>query len=76
MKEKVIALLEDIIPGFDADDEKLYDGGTLTSLNVLQLIASIDDELDLQVPPAKIRPEYFNSVAGIVRLVEELEDEQ
>ncbi|MBO4368289.1 MAG: acyl carrier protein [Clostridia bacterium] len=70
MIEKVIELLEDIIPDFDRENEALVDSGEMTSLSVLQLIAAIDDELDVQIPPSDIRPENFNSVRSIAAVIE------
>ena len=70
MVEKVIELLEDIIPDFDRDNDALVDSGEMTSLSVLQLIAAIDDELDVQIPPSDIRPENFNSVESIAAVIE------
>ncbi len=69
MIEKVIELLEDIIPDFDRENEALVDSGEMTSLSVLQLIAAIDDELDVQIPPSDIRPENFNSVRSIAAVI-------
>lgn len=75
MRDKVIELLEDIVPGFDRDNEKLVDSGEMTSLSVLQLIVAIDDEFDVQIPPSDIRPENFNSIDSIAAVIEKNMDE-
>ena len=73
MKEKVIAILNEIKPNFNPNENGLIEKGILTSLDILQLISAIDDELDISIPPTKIKPIYFNSVDDIVRLLESLD---
>ncbi len=76
MKEKIIEIIREIAPNFDANSSELVKAGILTSLDILQIIAAIDDELDIAIPAVKIKPEYFNSVDGIVKLLKELNEEE
>ena len=73
MRDKIIEILSDINPNFNPEDTNLIDGGVLASLDLLQLISEIDDELDIAIPPTKIKPANFNSVDEIVSLLETLE---
>lgn len=74
--ERVYALLEQIIPNTDyrtATD--LVDSKALTSLNIVKLVAALNDEFDIEITPLHLMPENFNSAASIWALVQELDGE-
>ena len=76
MKEQIIEILEVIQP--EADDETcltLIDDHILTSLDVLSLVAELEDEFDVTIPTVEIIPSNFNSVDAIAALVERLQEE-
>ena len=68
MKEQIIEILEDIQP--EADYETC-----LTSLDVLSLVAELEDEFDVTIPTVEIIPSNFNSVDAIAAMVERLQEE-
>ena len=73
MKEKVIELLSEIRD--DVDYEKcdtLMEDQLLSSLDLMQLIGALDDEFDVAIPAEEILLENFNSVDGIVAMLERL----
>ena len=72
MKEKVLALLEDVLPQIDFTGDALVDGGALDSLSLVTAIGELSMEFDITVPYEEITPENFNSLDAIVRLVERL----
>lgn len=74
MKEKLIAMIKDIIFDFNVDETALLDGGILTSLDMLQLIVSIKEEFGVSIPASAIKPENFNSVDSILNTIETLMD--
>jgi len=49
------------------------DGHDLDSVGIIQLLAALEDEFRISVPPEEIRPENFQSLAGIVAMVGRLQ---
>lgn len=76
MKEQIIEILEDIQPEADYETcQTLIDDHILTSLNVLSLVAELEDEFDVTIPTVEIIPSNFNSVDAIAAMVERLQEE-
>lgn len=76
MKEQIIEILEDIQPEADYETcQTLIDDHILTSLDVLSLVAELEDEFDVTIPTVEIIPSNFNSVDAIVAMVERLQEE-
>ena len=76
MKEQIIEILEDIQPEADYETcQTLIDDHILTSLDVLSLVAELEDEFDVTIPTVEIIPSNFNSVDAIATMVERLQEE-
>ena len=76
MKEQIIEILEDIQPEADYENcQTLIDDHILTSLDVLSLVAELEDEFDVTIPTVEIIPANFNSVLAIAAMVERLQEE-
>ena len=76
MKEQIIEILEDIQPEADYETcQTLIDDHILTSLDVLSLVAELEDEFDVTIPTVEIIPSSFNSVDAIAAMVERLQEE-
>lgn len=76
MKEQIIEILEDIQPEADYETcQTLIDDHILTSLDVLSLMAELEDEFDVTIPTVEIIPSNFNSVDAIAAMVERLQEE-
>ena len=76
MKEQIIEILEDIQPEADYETcQTLIDDHILTSLDVLSLVAELEDEFDITIPTVEIIPSNFNSVDAIAAMVERLQEE-
>lgn len=76
MKEQIIEILEDIQPEADYETcQTLIDDHILTSLDVLSLVAELEDEFDVTIPTVEIVPSNFNSVDAIAAMVERLQEE-
>lgn len=74
MKEKILALLEDVLPQIDFTGDALVDSGALDSLSLVTAIGELSMEFGITVPYEEITPDNFNSLDAIVRLVERLTD--
>ena len=75
--EKLLEILEDIQP--DADYETcttLIDDGILDSFAILSIVAELEDTVDVQVTPAEIVPENFNSAQALWNMVQKLQTER
>lgn len=76
MKGQIIEILEDIQPEADYETcQTLIDDHILTSLDVLSLVAELEDEFDVTIPTVEIIPSNFNSVDAIAAMVERLQEE-
>lgn len=76
IKERIIEILEDIQPEADYETcQTLIDDHILTSLDVLSLVAELEDEFDVTIPTVEIIPSNFNSVDAIAAMVERLQEE-
>lgn len=74
MKEQIIEILEDIQPDYETC-QTLIDDHILTSLDVLSLVAELEDEFDVTIPTVEIIPSNFNSVDAIAAMVDRLQEE-
>jgi acyl carrier protein len=63
---------DEILQGEDGlvetDDSPLLDGA-LDSVGLLQLVAFLEEEFDIQIDDAEIVPDHFSTVANIEELV-------
>ena len=76
MKEQIIEILEDSQPEADYETcQTLIDDHILTSLDVLSLVAELEDEFDVTIPTVEIIPSNFNSVDAIAAMVDRLQEE-
>lgn len=74
--KRLIELLSDVRDDIDFENcETLIDDGLLESFDILQIIASINEEYDIEIPALKITPENFNSAKSMMELIERLQDE-
>ena len=71
MKEKIIEILEELIPGVDFETETdLIDDGVIDSLDLVSLVTELIGEFDIELGVEDLIPENFNSIDAIVQLVE------
>ena len=76
MKEQIIEILEYIQPEADYETcRTLIDDHILSSLDVLSLVAELEDEFDVTIPTVEVIPSNFNSVDAIAAMVERLQEE-
>ncbi len=74
--EKLIELLEGIKSGVDfRNEKKLVEDGLLDSFDIVEIIAAIDDEFDVEIPVMEVQPEAFNDVESLYALIERLSEE-
>jgi acyl carrier protein len=75
--EKLLAILKDIRPDVDFENEtRLIDNGILDSFDVVSIISEIDDVFDVQIRISELEPENFNSVESIWNLINILKNNE
>lgn len=76
MKEQIIEILEDIVPGEDFENAShLIDDEILDSLDIVTLVSELSDAFDVEITAADIIPENFQTVEAMTNLIKRLEDE-
>ena len=74
--ERLIEILQEIEDGVDYENcTTLIDSNILDSLAIISLIAELEEEFDIQIPPVEIIPENFNSAEAIWKLITRLQEE-
>lgn len=67
---KLIKILEDLKPEIDFNKtDTLIDDGLLDSLYIMQIVAEISDEFDVQLELSDIIPDNFNSAKALFKLI-------
>lgn len=71
---KLLEILSEVRPDVDFKNEtKLIDNGILDSLNIMEIIAEISDEFDIELSPADIVPANFNSAESLWAMIQRLQ---
>ena len=74
--EELIEVLKSVKPGYDfTEDTELIKNKVFDSLAMIQLVAELSDEFDLEITAEDIVPENFESVKSIYNMIKRLEDE-
>ena len=74
--EEIVKILEQIKPGVDFNtEENLIEEEILDSFDIVTLVAKLNEEFDIEITPADLIPENFNSAQKIYELVTKLEEE-
>ncbi len=74
--EELMQILEEIRPDVDFKSEKkLIDNSILDSFDIVSLVGELNDEFDIDINPAELVPENFNSVEAMYKMIERLQDE-
>jgi len=69
----LLEILEDIHPDVDFENTTgLIDDGILDSFDIIRIVADVDEEFDVAIPPEEIVPENFNSAEALHELIERL----
>lgn len=69
MKEKIKALLEDLLPLVDLDSDFLF--AELDSLGVTTILMSLSSQYGIELESKDATPRNLKSLDSIVRMVEE-----
>ena len=74
--EELIEVLKSVKPCYDfTEDTELIKNKVFDSLAMIQLVAELSDEFDVEITAEDIVPENFESVKSIYNMIKRLEDE-
>lgn len=72
--DEVLSILSEIKPDVDFTAETgLIDNTILDSFDIVQLVQELKDEFDIEISPAELIPENFNSAEAIWKMVQSLQ---
>lgn len=72
-RDEVLRILEDIKPTVNLDDiNDIIDGGYLDSLELMGLIAALEEKFGIEIGIDWITPENFNSIDAIANMIVQL----
>lgn len=73
---ELLEILQGMHPEIDFEThETLIDDSILDSFDIISLVAEIDSEFDLAIPPEELIPENFNSAQAIYDMILRLQNE-
>lgn len=75
--EELMDILQEFEPGVDFEHcTDLIDGKILNSLEILSLVAEIEDMFDITIPTVEIVPANFNSAQAMWDMICRLQEEE
>ena len=73
--EELMEILEELRPDVDFTAEKsLIDKGVLESFDIVSLVGELVDAFDIDINPAELVPENFNSAEAMWKMIVRLQD--
>lgn len=70
MKEQIINIIKVIKNGVEiGESDHFILGGILSSLELLQLIAELEEKYSVKIPVEEVLPENFDTVEGIEAMI-------
>ena len=73
---EIIEILREIRDDVDFENcTSLIDDGILESFDIIQIVASLNREFDIEIPATQIMPSNFNSAKAISEMVARLVEE-
>ena len=77
MLEKLMEILAELRPDVDFTKEKaLITDGILDSFDIVSLVRELSDAFEVEIRVENLLPENFNSVEGMMKLLQTLQDEE
>ncbi|RGG66195.1 acyl carrier protein [Eubacterium sp. AF19-12LB] len=73
MRDEVIEILAMINPAIDAEDEDLNIAEDLDSMDIIALIAELEDKFDIEITMEEKTEENFQNVDTLVEMIKRLQ---
>ena len=73
MEEKILELLAGLKPECDFENSEGYiEEGLLDSLDIIAIVEYVEEEYGIKIPGTEISLKNFNTLEGIVSLIEKV----
>ncbi|MGN0383860.1 MAG: acyl carrier protein [Eubacterium sp.] len=73
--EELLEMLSEVVEGVDFKNEQhLMTDGKLSSIDVTEIIAEIEDKYDIEIDMEYMVPENFESITTMWNMIQELLD--
>ena len=73
--DELLEILNEVKPGVDFEnDTDLIGHGVLDSITMVTLVMELNDAFDIEITPADIVPENFNSAESMWEMIQRLQD--
>lgn len=73
--EELLELLKEVNPNIDYENETaLMSGKVIDSIDMTTILAEIEDRFDIEIDMEYISPKYFDTVAAMWAMIQELKD--
>lgn len=73
MRDEVIEILAMINPAIDAEDEDINIAEDLDSMDIIALIAELEDKFDIEITMEEKTEENFQNVDTLVEMIKRLQ---
>lgn len=73
MREEVIEILAMVCPALDVEDEDLNIAEDMDSMDIIALIAELEDKFDIEITMEEKTEENFENVDTLVEMIERLQ---
>lgn len=73
MRDEVIEILEMICPDIDVEDEDMNLPEDLDSMDIIALIAELEDKFDIEITMEEKTEENFENIDTLVAMIERLQ---
>ena len=73
MRDEVIEILEMICPDIDVNDEDMNLPEDLDSMDIIALIAELEDKFDIEITIEEKTEENFENIDTLVAMIERLQ---
>lgn len=73
MRDEVIEILEMICPDIDVNDEDMNLPEDLDSMDIIALIAELEDKFDIEITMKEKTEENFENIDTLVAMIERLQ---
>ena len=73
MRDEVIEILEMICPDIDVNDEDMNLPEDLDSMDIIALIAELEDKFDVEITMEEKTEENFENIDTLVAMIERLQ---
>lgn len=74
--DELLELLAEVRDDVDFENcETLIDDGIIGSFDIIQIIASINETFDIEIPATQVIPKNFNSAKALYAMIEKLQED-